>query len=318
MKLPKCSVSLMFLAIFVLTMSVQQSTPSSNTTLIATATDETTTKTSMIMAPSSALPLQMLPHHDQRINDDDEDTIMDDDGFDSHQHQRNDYNAFQLFKNLVYPLRFPEPQSSPPHKSPHPAALARRNITFDALSAALQQPSEPYWPRRSDRPASSSGSTAETIQDRNYFQPYGGGGPYYPSALAHQPHTFQYGGGMFGHGIGNSMSNLMDPLFVMATLAFVTFLINSILGLVDRLNLLPSSVHRARQRHGKYAPKMGAGENGEWIVWPDHRGGVGSADGDPDDGGREDLLEELETRIRTAFEEYERCYVSDSCKRSGV
>lgn len=38
---------------------------------------------------------------------------------------------------------------------------------------------------------------------------------------------------------GSSMVHLVDPLFVMATLAFVVFLINSILGLVSKLPNLP-------------------------------------------------------------------------------
>lgn len=42
----------------------------------------------------------------------------------------------------------------------------------------------------------------------------------------------------------NGMTHLADPLFLMATLAFVTFLINSVLGLVDRINVPP--VVRAR------------------------------------------------------------------------
>lgn len=323
MKIPLCcvSVSLIFLAFFALTIAVEyekttsaltstnsaitsrnNTKPTKKTTAMsAKDEDEDTTTT----APSSALPLQM-PLHKQRMEYDDNE----DDGHyynnnPNHQH-RNDYNAFQMFKHLVYPLKFAETQSM------QRPAFAWRNITQDALQL-LQRPhnrnslttnassssvEKPYW-ERSDYPASVSTAAEATLQDRNYYQSA-------PAVAYQQPHTFQYAGGG-GNGFGSNavagMSNLMDPLFVMATLAFVTFLINSILGLVDRLNLLPP-VNRARQRHGKYA----AG-NREWILWPNHRG--------IEDVGREDLLEDLESRIRMAFEEYELCYVADNCKRSG-
>lgn len=271
-----------------------------------------------IDAKTAALPLQMQPDRNQMLPAVESTAIQD---------------AFQLFKHLVYPAKFTG--ASVQHLGHiHPFA---RNITLDALQLLwpslaasglrrMNRYSNASWTpssamaggdalvRRSDEPHRMPSSAGDALQDRHFYYSVDGG---YPSHQQNhhavdRPHTFYPGGGGYAGGGGNGMTHLIDPLFVMATLAFVAFLINSILGLVDRLNLIPTAVIRARHRHGKYSTGGGGGSDGdgdEFVVWPERRtNGAGSgAVGD-------EMLDELEQRIRTAFDEYEQCYAKANCK----
>lgn len=265
----------------------------------------------VIAAKTAALPLQMQPNR-QQMTPAIESTVIQD--------------AFQLFKHLVYPAKFTD-VSVQPFSHTHPFA---RNITLDALQLLwpslaasglrrMNRFANASWTplstmaggdtmvRRSDEPHRMPSSAGDAMQDRHLYYSDGE----YPSHHQHhhaaeRPHTFYPGGGGYGGGGGHGMTHFIDPLFVMATLAFVAFLINSILGLVDRLNLIPTAVIRARHRHGKYSTG-GGGDGDEFVVWPERRTQPNGPVGD-------EMLEELEQRIRTAFDEYERCYVKANCK----
>lgn len=264
-----------------------------------------------IVEKTAALPLQMFPPNREQMSSFGDSSVV--------------HDAFELFKHLVYPTKFAE-TAVQHHSQIHPFA---RNITLDALQMLwpglrhMNRYVNASWTpstaiagsdgllRRSDEPNRMSSAT-DAMQDRHlYYSLDGNNYPQHQPNALERPHTFYPGGGGYaGGGSGNAMTHLIDPLFVMATLAFVAFLINSILGLVDRLNLIPSAVIRARHRHGRYSAGNGGAGGDEFVVWPERRtqqngnsGGVG-----------DEMLEELEQRIRTAFDEYERCYVGANCK----
>lgn len=150
----------------------------------------------------------------------------------------DDLRAFELFKYFVYPAR-------------HGYRDDIHNVTvaneIDLIPENHRYDLEPM------------GSDLVDRQQRHY-----------PAA---DPHHFYPNPAATGYGMSQ---NLMDPLFLMATLAFVTFLINSILGLVGRLNL--PAVVRARNR------------------WHDE---VVMAE-------RRDAMDEIETALHIAFDEFEK------------
>lgn len=99
---------------------------------------------------------------------------------------------------------------------------------------------------------------------------------HYPSAA--DPYHLYANHAATGYGMSQ---NLMDPLFLMATLAFVMFLINSILGLVGRLNL--PAIVRARNRwHTE-------------MVMAERRDAVDA-----------EHLDEIEMALQIAFDEFEK------------
>lgn len=69
----------------------------------------------------------------------------------------------------------------------------------------------------------------------------GAAGSASPGAVGfgHGPGNFGLGGGLAGgagHAVGHSF-HVFDPIFIMVTLSFLLFLVNSILGIVDRLKV---------------------------------------------------------------------------------
>lgn len=134
-----------------------------------------------------------------------------------------DYKSMQAFEYFVYPSKYSKSMFNN-------TIMTRRNITLDKIN---------YLP-----PANASAADNESlfriVDDEsfyrqnyptnyyNYDQGYQGYQPVNPTQPMNQPHFLNQ---------GTSMVNLIDPLFLMATLAFVVFLINSVLGLVSKLNL---------------------------------------------------------------------------------
>lgn len=279
------------------------------------AVSASSTTSSTVVPENSSTTSTILPIVDAEVVDDNTNSIVNDpQPLQMHQNPNDADDAFQLLKSFVYPVKFSDTaQHQSMHVHPH-----ARNITLDVLhmlwpSLAMRQDNfaadddQQVW-RRSDMQPQQSQRRHYYAYGNEYPQQSTSDGHHqqYPLQNSHalqQPHTFQGGSQSFG---GGGMTHLIDPLFVMATLAFVAFLINSILGLVDRLNLLPAVI-RGRQRHGKYSGAYGGAD--DYVMWPQRR--QQAADGA--DGG-EAMLGELEQRIRTAFDEYERCYVRADCQ----
>lgn len=132
--------------------------------------------------------------------------------------QMKDYKSLQAFKYFVYPIKY--------SNSMFNNSVASRNITLDKIN---------YQPVEKASSIADKETLFRIIDDdqpdyrqnipNNYYNGYDG---YVQPQQGFQPHFFNQ---------GNSMVHLVDPLFLMATLAFVVFLINSILGLVNKLNL---------------------------------------------------------------------------------
>lgn len=127
-----------------------------------------------------------------------------------------DYETLQAFKYFVYPAKYSNSMSN--------NTITSRNITLDKIN---------YQPVMKKTSIASNENLFRIIDDQpdyrqnnpnNYYN-YDG---YIQPQQGFQPHLLNQ---------GNSMVHLVDPLFLMATLAFVMFLINSILGLVNKLNL---------------------------------------------------------------------------------
>lgn len=159
----------------------------------------------------------------------------------------DDLRAFELFKYFVYPARHGV-------RDDH-----IENATFVNGTESVELNPENH---RYDLEA--MGSDLVDRQQRHY--------------PASDPHHFYPNPVATGYGMSQ---NLMDPLFLMATLAFVTFLINSILGLVGRLNL--PTVVRARNRwHDE-------------MIMAERRDTMDA-----------ELLNEIEMALQIAFDEFEK------------
>lgn len=222
----------------------------------------------------------------------------------------SDYQAFQRFKYLVYPNKFAETTTLKNQGSSLVGSAFARNITIDEIQLPTTSKSNDelvnghnMFRRRSDHeqslmeahPSLSLESRHYPIPDYNQHEHHHlvhpNSGPavlLYGFSAANQPNSFP--SSMQG------MTHMADPLFVMATLAFVAFLINSIMGLVDRLNLLPL-VPTSTKRRGKVEPVVTHNR----IIWPERR------HDDQSEEGVEALLRELEITIRAAFDRYEKC-----------
>lgn len=159
----------------------------------------------------------------------------------------DDFRAFELFKYFVYPARH-----------------GYRDDHIHNATLVNEIPSINHIPENHRYDLEPMGSDLVDRQQRHY-----------PAA---DPHHFYPNPAATGYGMSQ---NLMDPLFLMATLAFVTFLINSILGLVERLNL--PAVVRARNRwHDE-------------VVMTERRDAMDA-----------ELLDEIETALHIAFDEFEK------------
>ncbi|KAG4078068.1 hypothetical protein HA402_002119 [Bradysia odoriphaga] len=168
-----------------------------------------------------------------------------------------DYKPVQAFQHFVYPKKYSTSMSN--------NTLLPRNITLDKIN--YHQAS-----------TSLNEKLLRIVDDRadyrqNYPNNYYNNFDSYQPQQGFQPHFLNQ---------GNSMMHLVDPLFLMATLAFVVFLINSILGLVNKLNL----------------PIIGGG------VKRDH------AFNDLNDGERDrmnvEILDEIENIIKNALFEFKK------------
>lgn len=216
-----------------------------------------------------------------------------------------DYQAFQRFKYLVYPNKFAVTSNNQHDSASMVAAEFARNITIDEIQV-------PTTSGHHDRPAVNNmflrraDHTPQSLESRHHYASMPADYQHEHHHLMHPsstgPAVLMYGitgphqANSFPSHMHNGMAHMADPLFVMATLAFVAFLINSILGLVDRLNLLPL-VRTTTKRRGKLEPVA----TDHRVLWPERR------DGEQSEEGVEALLRQLETTIRAAFEHYERC-----------
>lgn len=169
-----------------------------------------------------------------------------------------DYKPVQAFQHFVYPKKYSIPMSN--------NTLLPRNITLDKINY--------------NRPSSSTAENRLRVVDdpssdyrQNYPNSYYNTFDTYQSQQGFQPHFLNQ---------GNSMMHLVDPLFLMATLAFVVFLINSILGLVNKLNL----------------PIIGGGSKRDHLF------------NELDDGERDrmndEILDEIENVIKNALFEFKK------------
>lgn len=134
-----------------------------------------------------------------------------------------DYEALQAFKYFVYPAKY----SNSMLNNNTTTTITSRNITLDKIN---------YQPLVETAITTTKENLIRIIDDpADYRQNYPNNYNNYDGYIqpqqqqqTFQPHLLNQGG---------SMVHLVDPLFLMATLAFVVFLINSILGLVNKLNL---------------------------------------------------------------------------------
>lgn len=168
----------------------------------------------------------------------------------------DDYKSVQAFQHFVYPKKYPISMSN--------NTLPSRNITLDKINyhQASTTANENLL-RIADDPAD---------YRQNYPNSYYNSYDSYQPQQGFQPHLLNQ---------GSPMVHLVDPLFLMATLAFVVFLINSVLGLVNKLNL----------------PIIGGSRR-------DH------AFNDFDDGNRDrmnvEILDEIEMIIKNALFEFKK------------
>lgn len=139
----------------------------------------------------------------------------------------NGYKQFDMFKYFVYPRKFNLPSTKEDYYNNLQSPGENVTINIPMSSRELENDEEiQFYPLQTYRQYPTA-----TLMPYNF-----GGG------------SMEYGGPFGGN---NRLINMADPLFLMATLAFVAFLINSILGLVDRLGGTP--VVRARQwKHRNY------------------------------------------------------------------
>lgn len=158
----------------------------------------------------------------------------------------DDLRTFELFKYFVYPARYG-------HRDD-------QHIQNASVFNGIQS----VDPENHRYDLELMGSDLVDRQQRHY--------------QAGDPHNFYPNPAATGYGMSQ---NLMDPLFLMATLAFVMFLINSILGLVGRLNL--PAVVRARNR---WHSEMAVAERRDTMD--------------------AELLDEIEMALQKAFDEFEK------------
>lgn len=190
-----------------------------------------------------------------------------------------EYKVFEMFKYFVYPRQYNQPSTDEDNQRPH--YNATRSNEVDVASARESEAVEPaaieFYP-------------LATLEDGRYYP---------PSA------PYNFGAGMSGGGAGPGLINIADPLFLMATLAFVAFLINSILGLVDRLN--PASpVVRARRQWTK-SNAMTLGEETNGTVYVDRQRNFNGLAGD--------FIHEMEASLKMAMERFERNFSDRVQKR---
>lgn len=222
----------------------------------------------------------------------------------------SDYQAFQRFKYLVYPNKFFDTSNRDQQSTSMIGSAFARNITIDEIQLPttninddqlMSRNKNNMFSRRLDGQQQPLVESSSSMLSRHYpITDY----QHEHHHLIHPntaPAVLMYGLGASNqpnHFPSNTQTttNMADPLFVMATLAFVAFLINSILGLVDRLNLLPL-VRTTTKRRGKVEPDS----TNNQVIWPERR------DGDQSEEGVEALLRELESTIRAAFDHYEKC-----------
>lgn len=181
------------------------------------------------------------------------------------QQEVTDYQNFQLFKYYVYPRKY--------EQAAHPTTS--RNITIDGIRYQNNNDFKPIF----DVSGKSINRKKQLKMLNNADQLRS---HYYSVSDGHN----------FDTGAGN-MLHLVDPLFLMATLAFVAFLINSILGLVDRINLPPV----VRARHGDT---------------PNNDGDILVRIADPRRKLVDDkLLDEIETALQIAFNAFESRFITN-------
>lgn len=170
-----------------------------------------------------------------------------------------DYQTFKLFKYYVYPRKYDVEAKEMTRSN------ISRNITIDEIN--LSNAFQPMFDVSTNK--INTKKQLRILNDEEQFRSH-----YYPV----DGHNFDTSAG--------GMLHLVDPLFLMATLAFVAFLINSILGLVDRLNLPPV----VRARHGS------SDGNGNFLLRiADPRRKMDNVE----------LLDEIETALKIAFDAFE-------------
>lgn len=133
----------------------------------------------------------------------------------------DEYRTYQVFKTFVFPRKY----------QGNNEWIPSRNITWIHLkdysipvSRQLSLARNPNWQSYSQKSIDRADYEVQENEYRQYGnQPVPFNAPASPPAMGH----------------------LIDPLFLMATLAFVVFLINSILGLVNRLGS-PAPIVRER------------------------------------------------------------------------
>lgn len=135
-----------------------------------------------------------------------------------------DYKTLQIFKYFVYPTKYTNTMFN--------NTIISRNITLDKIN---------YQPLKNVSIKSKENLSRLIDEQLDYRQNI-------PNNYYNYDGDVDYGR-LYGQiqpqqgfqpnflNQGNSMIHLVDPLFLMATLAFVVFLVNSILGLVNKLNL---------------------------------------------------------------------------------
>lgn len=118
--------------------------------------------------------------------------------------------------------------------------LFTENVFDDLLRMMILRSAFSTWNSGMFKEAPTDGkmdlNTGENLRyfGNHFSDGYGGGGGFGGTQLMSSV-PYMFGGGDYGGGgAGNPM---MSSLFLMGTLAFVTFLINSILGLVGKLRL---------------------------------------------------------------------------------
>lgn len=163
--------------------------------------------------------------------------------------------AFEHFQSFVYPPEFVDSFQSQPQLYGGRGAVRNhvltRNITLLAIQHVLLPTTKiPNHVVISDLAANvlhSENDSRHEFQRQLIHENQDNTNDHQLHHINGQPNTF------YGNSDSHAISHVINPLFFMATLTFVVFLVNSILSLVDRINLTPAAVIRLRRRrHGQY------------------------------------------------------------------
>lgn len=180
-----------------------------------------------------------------------------------------EYKVFEMFKYFVYPRQYNQPSTDADNHRPRYNATISKEDVLSARESEASEPAIEFFP-------------LATLEDGRYYP---------PSA------PYNFGGGTTGGG-GSGLINIADPLFLMATLAFVAFLINSILGLVDRLNPASPVVRARRERRKSNAMAFDEAAVNRTVYADRQRQHV--------DGLAGEFLYAMETSLKMAMEQFER------------